>query len=71
MATKINLKKLTESRLIAALYNANANYIKKQQDNMCKFCREREKMINHIVSEYSTLAQKHELVKNMIHREFF
>ena len=61
---KGNLKRETESLLIAAHYNAiRTNHIKaridKTQQN-CKrrLCGDRDETINHIISECSKLAQK-------------
>ena len=75
---KGNLKKVTESLLIAAQDNAiRTNHIKaridkSQQNSKCRLCGNRDKTINHIISEYSKLAQKehkarHDWVGKMIH----
>ena len=59
-----NLKRETEPLSIAAQSNTiRTNYIKVKTDNMQQnshswLCRERDEMINHVVSEYSKLAQK-------------
>ena len=77
---KGNLKRETESLLIAALDNAiKTNHIKAridkiQQNSKCRLCGDRDKTINHIISECSKLAQKeykarHDWVGKMIHRE--
>ena len=61
---KRNLKKVTESLLIAAQNNAiRTNYIKAridktQQNSKCRLCCERDETINYIISECSKLAQK-------------
>ena len=75
-----NLKKETESLLIAAQNNAirtnliKARVDKTQQNSKCRSCGERDETINHIISEYSKLAQKeyktrHGWVGKMIHWE--
>ena len=67
-----NLKRETESLLIAAQSNATrtkpflsilafdtkARIDKTQQNSCCKFCGERDETINHIISECGKLAQK-------------
>ena len=77
---KRNLKRETESLLIAAQNNAiRTNYIKARIDKMqqksrCKLCVEREEMINHIISKCSKLGQKeyktrHNWMGKVIHWE--
>ena len=76
---KENLKRGTES-LIAALTNTiRTNHIKAkidkmQQNSRCRLCRDRDKMINHIIRKCSKLAQKeyktrHDWVDKVIHWE--
>ena len=61
---KGNLKRETESLLIAAQDNAiRTNHIKvridkTQQNSKCRLCGDRDETINHIMSECSKLAQK-------------
>ena len=61
---KKNLKRETESLLIAAKDNAiRTNYIKTridktQQNSKCRLCDDRDETINHIISECSKLALK-------------
>ena len=61
---KGNLKRETESLLIAAQDNAiRTNHIKAridktQQNSKCRLCGNRDETINHIISECSKLAQK-------------
>ena len=61
---KGNLKRETESLLIAAQDNAiRTNHIKAridktQQNSKCRLCGDRDEMINHIISECSKLAEK-------------
>ena len=61
---KRNLKRETESLLIAAQDNAiRTNHIKAridktQQSSICRLCSDRDKTINHIISECSKLTQK-------------
>ena len=61
---KGNLKRETESLLIAAQNNAvRTNHIKAridktQQNSKCWLCGDRDETINHIISECSKLAQK-------------
>ena len=61
---KGNLKRETESLLIAAQDNAiRTNHIKAiidktQQNSKCMLCGDRDETINHIISECSKLAQK-------------
>ena len=77
---KGNLKRETESLLIAAQDNAiRTNHIKAridktQQNSKCRLCRDRDETINHIISECSKLAQKeykarHDWVGKIIHWE--
>ena len=77
---KGNLKRETESLLIAAQDNAiRTNRIKAiidktQQNSKCRLCGDRDEMINHIISECSKLAQKgykarHDWVGKVIHWE--
>ena len=61
---KGNLKRETESLLIAAQDNAiRTNHIKAridktQQNSKCRLCGDSDETINHIISECSKLAQK-------------
>ena len=61
---KGNFKRETESPLIAAQDNAvrtshiKAGIDKTQQNSKCRLCGDRDETINHIISEYSKLAQK-------------
>ena len=61
---KGNLKRETESLLIAAQDNAiRTNHIKAridktQQNSKCRLCSDRDETINHIISECCKLAQK-------------
>ena len=61
---KGNLKRETESLLIAAQNNAiRTNHIKAridktQQNCRCRLCGDRDETINHIISECSKIAQK-------------
>ena len=75
---KGNLKRETESLLIAAENNAiRTNHIKArldktQQNSECRLCGDRNETINHIISECSKLAQKeyktrHDWVEKVIH----
>ena len=77
---KGNLKRETESLLIAAQNNAmRTNHIKAridktQQNCRYRLCGDRDETINHIISECSKLAQKeyktrHDWVGKVIHRE--
>ena len=77
---KGNLKRETESLLIAAQDNAiRTNHIegridKTQQNSKCRLCDDRDETIKHIISEYSKLAQKeykvtHHWVGKVIHWE--
>ena len=77
---KGNLKRETESLLIAAQDNAiRTNHIKAridktQQNSKCRLCGDRDETINHIISECSKLAQKeykarHDWVAKVIHWE--
>ena len=67
-----------ESLLIAAQNNAiRTNHIKAridktQQNSKCRLCGDRDETINHIISEFSKLAQKeykirHDWVGEVIH----
>ena len=61
---KRNFKRETESLLMAAQNSAiRTNLIKvriekTQQNNKCRLCGDRDETINHIISEWSKLAQK-------------
>ena len=77
---KGNFKRETESLLIATQNNAiRTNQIhpridKTQQNSKCRLCGDRDKTINHIISECSKLAQKeyktrHDWVGKVIHWE--
>ena len=77
---KRNLKRETESLLIAAQNNAiRTNHIKAridktQRNSKCRLCGDRDKTINHLISECSKLAQKeykskHDWVGKGIHKE--
>ena len=77
---KGNLKKETESLPIAAQDNAirtiyvKAKIDKIQQNSKCRSCGDRDKMINHIISECCKLVQKeyqtiHDWVGKVIHQE--
>ena len=77
---KGNLKRETESLLIAAQDNAiRTNHIKAridktQQNSKCRLCSDRDETINHIISECSKLAAKeykarHDWVGKVIHWE--
>ena len=77
---KGNLKRETESLLIAAPNNAirfnhiKARIDKTQQNSKCRLCGDRDETINHIISESSKLAQKeykarHDWVGKVIHWE--
>ena len=77
---KGNLKRETESLLIAAQDNAiRTNHIKAridktQQNSKCRLCGDRDETINHIISECSILAQKeykarHNWIGKVIHWE--
>ena len=77
---KRNFKRETESLLIAAQNNAiRTNQIKPridktQRNSKCRLCGDRDETINHIISEYSKLAQKeyknrHDWVGKVIHLE--
>ena len=80
LAKKRNLKRETESLLIAAQDNAiRTNHIKAridktQQCSKCRLCGDRDETINHVVSICSKLAQKeykerHDWVGKVIHWE--
>ena len=77
---KGSFKRETESFQIAAQNNAirtnkiKARIDKTQQNSKCRLCRDRDEMINHIISEWSKLAQKeykarHDGVGEVIHWE--
>ena len=61
---KGNPQRETESFLIAAQNNAirthhiKARIEKTQQNNRCSLCGDRDEAINHIINEFSKLAQK-------------
>ena len=61
---KGNLKRETESLLIAAENNAKrTNFVRvkinnMQQNSKCWLCDNKDKMINHIIWEYIKLEQK-------------
>ena len=75
---KGNFKRETESLLIAAQDNAirtihiKTRIDKMQKNSKCRLCGDREKTINHIISECSKLAQneyktRHDWVGKVIH----
>ena len=77
---KGNLKRETESLLIAAQNNAiRINCVKEkidkmQQNSNCWLCGDKDETINHIISKYSKIAQKEyksrlEWVRKVIHWE--
>ena len=77
---KRNLKRETESRLVAAQNNAirtkhiKARIDKPQQNSKCRLFGNRDEIINHIISECSKLVQKeyktrHDWVGKVIHWE--
>ena len=76
---KGNLKRETESFLIAAQNAIRTNHIKakidkEQQNSKCRLCGNRDETINHTISECSKLAQKeyktrHDWVGKMIYWE--
>ena len=77
---KWNLKRETESLLIVAQNNVietnqiKARIDKTQQNSKCSLCSDRDETINHIISEWSKLAQKeyktrHDWVGKVIHWE--
>ena len=77
---KGNLKRETESLLIAAQDNAiRTNHIKAridktQQNSKCRLCGDKDETINHIITECSKLAQReykarHDWVGKVIHWE--
>ena len=79
---KGNLTRETESLLIVAQNNAmRTNHIKAiidktQQMSICMLCVDRDEKINHIISEWSKLAQKeyktrHDWVGKVIHWELW
>ena len=61
---KANFKREAESLLAAAQNNTvrtnhiKVRIVKTQQNSRCRLCGERDETINHIISEYSKLAQK-------------
>ena len=67
---KGNSKRESESLLIAAQNNAiRTNHIKAridktQQNIKCRLCSDRDETINHMISEYSKLAQKEYKVRH-------
>ena len=67
---KGNLKRETESLLIATQDNTiRTNHIiaridKTQQNSKYRLCGYRDETINHIISEYSKLAQKEHKIKH-------
>ena len=78
---KGNLKRETESLLIAAQSNAirtkhiKSRIDKTQQNSRCGLCGDWDEMINHKISECSKLAQReytsrHDRVGTVIHWEF-
>ena len=78
MAKKENLRKETESLLIAAQKNAiRTNYFKgridkTQQHSKCWVCGDRDEIISHIMSKYSILVQReykirHYWVEKVVH----
>ena len=78
--SKGNLKRETESLLIAAQNNAiRTNHIKAridktQQNSNCSLCGDRDETINHIISECCKIAQKeyktrHDWMGKVIHWE--
>ena len=80
LAKKGNLKRETESLLIAAQDNdIRTNHIKAridktQQNSKCRLCGDRDETIDHIISECCKLAQKeykarHDWVGQVIHSE--
>ena len=75
-----NLKRETESILVAAKNKAIKNYeypkgkIDNTQNNKSWLCDDRDETVNHRKSKCSKLAQKerkirHDWVRNVIHRE--
>ena len=77
---KGNFRKEIKSLLIETQNNAiNTNYMKakidkKQQNSRCRLYRDRDETTNHIMSDYSKLAQKeyktrHDWVGKVIHWE--
>ena len=63
-------KRESEPSLITATYNAiRTNYVKvkidkPQQNNKCKLCIDRDKTINHMISECSKLARKENTIRH-------
>ena len=78
---KGNFKRETESLLTAAQNAIRTNHIKAridktQQNSKCRLYGDRDKTINHIISECSKLAQKeyktrHDWVGKVIHWEMY
>ena len=77
---KGNFKRETESLRIAAQNNAiktnniKARIDKTQQNSKCRLCSDRDKTINHIISEYTKWAQReyktrHDWVGQVMHWE--
>ena len=77
---KGHLNRETETILRAAQNNTiKTNYVKvrinkTQQNSRCRWCGDRDETINHIISEYSKLAQReyktrHDWVGKVIHKE--
>ena len=82
MAWKGNLQRETESFLIAAENNVirtnqiKARIHKTQQNSKCRLCGDRDKTVNHMLSECSKLAQKetksrHDCVGKVNHWEMY
>ena len=80
--SSVNLKRITESLLIAALNNAiRASYIKArtdktQQNSKCRLFGDRDESINHIMRKCSKLAQRenktrHDRVEKVISWELY
>ena len=44
--------------------NIKARIDKTQQNSKCRLCGDREETINHIISEYSKLAQKENKIRH-------
>ena len=77
---KGNFKRETKSHLMSAQNSAiRTNHIKAridktQQNSKCRLCVDRDETINHIISEFSNLAQKryearHDWMSKVIHRK--
>ena len=65
---------MTAKNNVIRTNHIKARIDKTQQNSKCKLCGDRDEAINHIISEYSKLAQKeyktrHDLVGNVIHWE--